>query len=306
MPSIELDNVSVMFPVYSTGSRSLKKELMAATTGGRIGNEAWVVGGRYGFKAGQTGHVRIDLRHEHQSETADGEDPSHGAGDGRVLKFLAAGRAAQHQATATHVTAAHEGRWKQQPLAKDRQQHLDVLSRGNAPEQHDVAVGPQAGAESTRTLLERAAVAWVCEIDWLSREGLDRLARHCDIGRTQTGIRRDDENPARDEQVRGIRRLTEPSRVRQLPAKVETAYEGKHVAERSSLRGAQLHGQRELSGIGHDTPCPHPSAIGGRQEEDAMTHLSGTVNAPTPNFQLPSPNSQAIRILGNWKLGVGN
>ncbi len=40
MPSIELDNVSVMFPVYSTGSRSLKKALMAATTGGRIGSDS--------------------------------------------------------------------------------------------------------------------------------------------------------------------------------------------------------------------------------------------------------------------------
>jgi ABC-type polysaccharide/polyol phosphate transport system ATPase subunit len=40
MPSIELDNVSVMFPVYSTGSRSLKNALVAATTGGRIGSEA--------------------------------------------------------------------------------------------------------------------------------------------------------------------------------------------------------------------------------------------------------------------------
>ena len=40
MPSIELNNVSVMFPVYSAGSRSLKNALVAATTGGRIGSEA--------------------------------------------------------------------------------------------------------------------------------------------------------------------------------------------------------------------------------------------------------------------------
>ena len=40
MPSIELNNVSVMFPVYSTGSRSLKNALVAATTGGRIGSDA--------------------------------------------------------------------------------------------------------------------------------------------------------------------------------------------------------------------------------------------------------------------------
>ena len=40
MPSIELDNVSVVFPVYSAGSRSLKNALVAATTGGRIGSDA--------------------------------------------------------------------------------------------------------------------------------------------------------------------------------------------------------------------------------------------------------------------------
>jgi ABC-2 type transport system ATP-binding protein/lipopolysaccharide transport system ATP-binding protein len=40
MPSIDLNNVSVMFPVYSAGSRSFKKALVAATTGGSIGSEA--------------------------------------------------------------------------------------------------------------------------------------------------------------------------------------------------------------------------------------------------------------------------
>jgi ABC-2 type transport system ATP-binding protein/lipopolysaccharide transport system ATP-binding protein len=40
MPSIELNNVSVAFPVYSAASRSLKKAMIAATTGGRIGSDA--------------------------------------------------------------------------------------------------------------------------------------------------------------------------------------------------------------------------------------------------------------------------
>lgn len=40
MPAIELNNVSVTFPVYSAGSRSLKNAMIAATTGGRIGNQA--------------------------------------------------------------------------------------------------------------------------------------------------------------------------------------------------------------------------------------------------------------------------
>ena len=40
MASIELDNVCVSFPVYSTSGRSLKTQLLAATTGGRISSDA--------------------------------------------------------------------------------------------------------------------------------------------------------------------------------------------------------------------------------------------------------------------------
>jgi ABC-2 type transport system ATP-binding protein/lipopolysaccharide transport system ATP-binding protein len=40
MASIELNDVSVSFPIYSAGSRSFKNAMLAATTGGRIGNEA--------------------------------------------------------------------------------------------------------------------------------------------------------------------------------------------------------------------------------------------------------------------------
>ena len=40
MASIELNQVSVSFPIYSAGSRSLKNAMLSATTGGRIGNEA--------------------------------------------------------------------------------------------------------------------------------------------------------------------------------------------------------------------------------------------------------------------------
>jgi ABC-2 type transport system ATP-binding protein/lipopolysaccharide transport system ATP-binding protein len=40
MPSIELHNVSVTFPIYSAGNRSLKNAMLSVTTGGRIGNDA--------------------------------------------------------------------------------------------------------------------------------------------------------------------------------------------------------------------------------------------------------------------------
>jgi ABC-2 type transport system ATP-binding protein/lipopolysaccharide transport system ATP-binding protein len=39
MPSIKLDAVSVAFPIYSSGSRSLKNVVISATTGGRIASQ---------------------------------------------------------------------------------------------------------------------------------------------------------------------------------------------------------------------------------------------------------------------------
>src|SRR6185436_7580802 len=39
MASIELRDVSVSFPIYSAGTRSLKNIVLSATTGGRIGND---------------------------------------------------------------------------------------------------------------------------------------------------------------------------------------------------------------------------------------------------------------------------
>lgn len=40
MPSVELNAVSVTFPIFSAGTRSLKNAMISATTGGRIGNDA--------------------------------------------------------------------------------------------------------------------------------------------------------------------------------------------------------------------------------------------------------------------------
>jgi ABC-type polysaccharide/polyol phosphate transport system ATPase subunit len=39
MPSIKLDAVSVAYPIYSSGSRSLKNAMLSATTGGRIASQ---------------------------------------------------------------------------------------------------------------------------------------------------------------------------------------------------------------------------------------------------------------------------
>ena len=196
----------------------------------------------------------------------------HCPADGCVFQFLAAGRATQHEATATHVTTADEGRREQQAIAKDREQHLDVLPGGDAPEQYDVAIRSEARTERARALLERATVARVREIDWLSGKRLDRFARHGDIGSPQTGVRRNDQHSTRNELIGWIRRLAEAPRVRQLPPEVETAHKCKHVSECDTLRGPQLHRQRKLSRVGHDLPRADASAIGRGQQENSMPH----------------------------------
>src|SRR5690349_20421608 len=56
---------------------------------------------------------------------------------GNVLERCAAARAPQHQAAPTHVAATDERRGKVQAVAEDFEQRLDVLLRGDAPEQHD-------------------------------------------------------------------------------------------------------------------------------------------------------------------------
>ena len=49
--------------------------------------------------------------------------------------------AAQQQAAAAHVAAADEVAGKQQAVAEDRHQDVDVLRRGDAAEQDDLALG---------------------------------------------------------------------------------------------------------------------------------------------------------------------
>jgi ABC-2 type transport system ATP-binding protein len=60
MAYLELEDVSVSFPVYDSGSRSLKKRLLPGNTGGRITHDG---PGGHGSLINALDHVSLTLRH---------------------------------------------------------------------------------------------------------------------------------------------------------------------------------------------------------------------------------------------------
>ena len=80
MSSIVLDRVSVSFPIYSAGNRSLKNMMISATTGGRIGKDA--------------NHLVIQALDEFSLSLNDGDRVAlvghNGAGKTTLLRVLAA------------------------------------------------------------------------------------------------------------------------------------------------------------------------------------------------------------------------
>jgi ABC-2 type transport system ATP-binding protein/lipopolysaccharide transport system ATP-binding protein len=79
MSSIVLDQVSVVFPIYSAGSRSLKNAMLSATTGGRIGKDS--------------NHLVIQALDEFSWQLNDGDRVAlighNGAGKTTLLRVLA-------------------------------------------------------------------------------------------------------------------------------------------------------------------------------------------------------------------------
>ena len=89
----------------------------------------------------------------------------HGARDRTVVELDAFRGLAQQQPAAAHVTAADEVGGKLQALAENCEQHVDVLRRGDAAEEDDVAAVAELARQRPRALLERPPVGGVVGMD---------------------------------------------------------------------------------------------------------------------------------------------
>ena len=175
-------------------------------------------------------------------------------------------------------------------VAEDRLQHLDVLARRDAAEQHDLAVGAD-GRRAARGRPARAARGTRrCRRSIVDRRQTPRNDSSVTgvSADAQAGVRRDHQHAAGGDRIGRIRRPREPPRVGQLAAEVQPADEAEHVAERRALAALQLPRERELRRRRHHHPRADAAAVGRRQQEDArgwgrsqsLRHVSGSAGRP--------------------------
>src|SRR5205809_1942431 len=88
----------------------------------------------------------------------------------RVVELDTGPGVAEEQASAAHVTSAHEVRGEVQPGAEHVDQGIDILARRDAPEQHDIAVRPGRLREEMQVAHERAPIPAVIRVDVHARE----------------------------------------------------------------------------------------------------------------------------------------
>ena len=135
-----------------------------------------------------------------------------GAAHGHVIEFLAFSRPAEQQTAAAHVTPADEVDWKAQALAEDAEEHVHVLRRRDAAEQHHVAVGSDLAPHRARAALERAPVLRIVLVNVALGELAQRLVGDERVGAAQPGRRRDDVYAASDDRIVPLRRGSRTTR----------------------------------------------------------------------------------------------
>jgi hypothetical protein len=191
----------------------------------------------------------------------------------RVLQFHAVARVPQQQTATAHIAAPDERDRELQAAAEDAGQDIDVLRRGDAAQQDDVALGSDFRKQCVRAGLERTPVPGIVRVDVAFRERLHRGTRHQGVGASQPGVRRDDVDAVADDRVVRLGRPREPPRVGQLAAKVQAADEAEEIAEGGARLRAQRRRERELRIRRQCLLGTGPREVRGRQEKNARRHL---------------------------------
>lgn len=188
-----------------------------------------------------------------------------GSGDGSVGQFVRVGDASQHQAAPAHVAASDKVWGKEEPLAENRQEDVDVLGGGDAAEEHYFArcTGQLLGGFGERPYEFRFVYIDGDGGEFMHEGGVDGR-----VGGEEAAGGSDDECAGY-----GGGRSREFSRVGEFAAKIETAAEGEDGAE-GGVAALQLAGEFELGGGTKQQGGPAAPGVGRGKEKDAF-HRGG-------------------------------
>jgi len=207
-----------------------------------------------------------DAAARHEARWA-GSTP-HRAGHRDVAQLAPVARAAQQQAAPAHVAAADELRGKDQARPEDVLEQIDVLTRGNAPQQHHLAVVVgDARRDRPGITQQRLRVAPLTQVDGNRRPAPEHVEPYVGFGKTEPCSRRDDEHARR-----AVRRPRVGACVLELATEVESAEEAEDLAERRSRRSAERARQIEASAWVEEQARTPPSARGGGEEKYPAFH----------------------------------
>src|SRR3989338_3904008 len=167
-----------------------------------------------------------------------------GASHRHVPQLAPFSNLAQQQAASAHVAQPDEVDGESEALAEDTAEHVHIFWRRHAAAQHALAIGTDLGRQRAGAPLERPSIARIRRIDLAVRKREQSFERDERVGLSQPGVRRNDVHARSGRPGRMVRR-SEPPRVGQFAAKVQSADEAEDVAELGALLRTKLFSERK-------------------------------------------------------------
>ena len=210
----------------------------------------------------------------------------HGADDRNVLELLRRRGGTQEHSTPAHVAPADERRGKHEPLAEYGAQHLHVLIRRDAAEQHELRIGAGRLGQTAGRLLEGGAISGISEIDLGIGKAAEHVRRDGRLGWQQTLIWGNHE------------RAAELGRVGHFPAEVQAAHVGKQFAYRNTVAPETRGDRKRRLRREHLLSTPPPAVRGREQEHASRRHssnfISATLRVRAGSIASPTRNNDSV------------